>query len=785
MRVIFDIEANGLENPDQVWLVVAKDIDTNDYHIFRNLTQDDEENKRFLEFGRQVKLWVGHNALEFDLPTLSNCCGLEFPGITSVLDTLVLSRMIDYPRDGHSVESYGKEFGIEKGDYSDWSRYSKEMEDYCIRDVDITHKIYLKYLKYISNTNYNKAITLEHKFQYYVINVLHNNGFYFNSTKAIKLLAKVKEDLELLDRDILSSFLPKLKLIREVTPKATKYGTISLSSIPKVLRENIHEYTIDAPFSFCKWEPFNPSSHKQIISVLNEAGWKPEDKTKTHVETERNLSIRKRQRNRSTQVDLEIEILYNDLERLRKTGWKVNEHNLSTLPETAPPPARTLAKRILLEARRRSLTEWLGLVCLEIKIEKKSIDVLGRAIRDQMILNGVPRNKNITEKDIEKEILSCLENPTFTIKQFTPRNNEKENIILNLPTELVLKSLIRCIKHKKAVVKSVVESESSVLITVMPPEGLEDFSANPAILYLDGLKTTGFQYKIISQRIKGKFYGLGAWTHRMAHQNPNTANIPNEFDTFGNKKLLGKELRSLWCAPPKRLLVGVDAEGIQLRIFAHYIDDPEFTKSLVEGKKEDKSDPHSLNQRILGDACKTRAAAKRFIYAMLLGAGMGKLSEILGSSREETEAALQRLMDRYQGFKTLKETTIPRDGKRGFFLGLDGRAVRIPGDTQGARSHLAMSGYLQNGEAVVMKMATLKWIHLLDELDAKLVNFVHDEWQTECPNNVDIALQIAKLQADSLREVGEELNLKCPLAGSYWNDDLNDYTIHTNWSLTH
>lgn len=652
MRVIFDIEANGLENPDQVWLVVAKDIDTNDYHIFRNLTQDDEENKRFLEFGRQVKLWVGHNALEFDLPTLSNCCGLEFPGITSVLDTLVLSRMIDYPRDGHSVESYGKEFGIEKGDYSDWSRYSKEMEDYCIRDVDITHKIYLKYLKYISNTNYNKAITLEHKFQYYVINVLHNNGFYFNSTKAIKLLAKVKEDLELLDRDILSSFLPKLKLIREVTPKATKYGTISLSSIPKVLRENIHEYTIDAPFSFCKWEPFNPSSHKQIISVLNEAGWKPEDKTKTHVETERNLSIRKRQRNRSTQVDLEIETLYNDLERLRKTGWKVNEHNLSTLPETAPPPARTLAKRILLEARRRSLTEWLDLV-----------------------------------------------------------------------------------------------------------------------------KTDG--------RIHGKFYGIGAWTHRMAHQNPNTANIPNEFDTFGNKKLLGKELRSLWCAPPKRLLVGVDAEGIQLRIFAHYIDDPEFTKALVEGKKEDKSDPHSLNQSILGPACKTRAAAKRFIYAMLLGAGLGKLTEILGCSREETENALQRLMDRYQGFKVLKETTIPRDGKRGFFLGLDGRAVRIPGDTAGSRQHLAMSGYLQNGEAVVMKMATLKWIHLLDELDAKLVNFVHDEWQTECPNNVDIALQIAKLQADSLREVGEELNLKCPLAGSYWNDDLNDYTIHTNWSLTH
>ena len=96
-----------------------------------------------------------------------------------------------------------------------------------------------------------------------------------------------------------------------------------------------------------------------------------------------------------------------------------------------------------------------------------------------------------------------------------------------------------------------------------------------------------------------------------------------------------------------------------------------------------------------------------------------------------------------------------------------------------------MSGYLQNGEAVVMKRATLKWWHSLKDYDAMLVNFVHDEWQTECPNDMSIAEHIVKTQADSLRIVGEELNLKCPLAGSYWNDDLNDYTISTNWSKTH
>ena len=652
MKVIFDIEADGLEDVSHVWLVIAKDIETNEYYIFRDLTKDDKEKERFLEWSSGVTHWIGHNVLEYDFPTLHRLCGLSVPAIEHITDTLIISRMADYPRESHSIESYGIEFGKEKGKFSDWSRYSLEMEEYCLRDVDICHKVYLKYLKYILHKDYTKAINVEHCFQYYVVNTLSNNGFYFNSTKAIRLLSLVKDNLSTLDKAILTSFPPREKLIREFVPKATKYGTISLSSIPKVLRDKISEYTIGETYRYTKMEPFNPSSHKQIISILNEAGWSPEDKTKTHVDTERELSRLKYQKKRSSELDTKIKLLDNKLLELRKTGWKVNENNLSTLPPSAPEPARFLAKRILLEARRRSLTEWLDLV-----------------------------------------------------------------------------------------------------------------------------KTDG--------RIHGRFYGLGAWTHRMAHQKPNTANIPNEFDTFGNKKLLGKELRSLWCAPPKRLLVGVDAEGIQLRIFAHYINDPEFTKALVEGKKEDKSDPHSLNQRILGDACKTRAAAKRFIYAMLLGGGIGKLSEILGSSREETEAAIQRLMDRYQGFKTLKETTIPRDGKRGYFRGLDGRDVRIPGDTAGARSHLAMSGYLQNGEAVVMKLATLKWINKLPELDAKLVDMVHDEWQTECPNNLDIALKIAQMQADSLREVGEELNLNCPLAGSYWNDDTKDYTIDTNWSKTH
>src|SRR5690606_5799494 len=109
-------------------------------------------------------------------------------------------------------------------------------------------------------------------------------------------------------------------------------------------------------------------------------------------------------------------------------------------------------------------------------------------------------------------------------------------------------------------------------------------------------------------------------------------------------------------------------------------------------------------------------------YALLLGAGIGKLTEILGTDQPETERALDRLLSRYTGWATLKEEVFPKDAKRGYFIGLDGRAVRIPGDTESNRRHLAMSGYLQNGEAVCMKLATLKWHHKLAGMDSMLVN---------------------------------------------------------------
>lgn len=656
MKCVIDVEANSLVNPSVIWLVVAKDLDKGELHVFRDV-QTEEGRRDFLAFWRTVDTFVGHNWLEFDYPVIRRLLGADFelhdPASQSV-DTLVLSRLADYSRTAstdastpdsvgeappvvaakarHSVAAYGTQFGFPKIEFHDFSQYSPEMEEYCVRDVLITEKIFNLHKNYART--YWPALKLEQEFQFYVVNALQDNGFAFNKDKAERLLEKVQKELGELDVRIEAAFPPRLGLRNEVHPRITRYGTLNKGDFRFVKGGDLSEYN-GGPFSRLVWTQFNPGSHKQIVDVLHVAGWHPTDKTASHVQAERE---------RIKDLD--------KLEKLRKYGWRVNEANLETLPPDAPEAARYLAKRILLESRRRTLTEWLSLV--------------------------------------------------------GPDN-----------------------------------------------------------------------------RIHGRYFGIGAWTHRMAHQQPNTANIPNDLDTQGKKKLLGKELRSLWMAPKNRLLVGVDAEGIQLRVFAHLIDDKEFTDALVQGRKDDKTDPHSLNQRVIGRVCKSRASAKRFIYALLLGAGLWKLAQILECSEPECREALDRLLRKYTGWQRLKEEVIPRDANKGFFFGLDGRKIVIPGSTVGERKHLAMSGYLQSGEAIIMKKATLKWVNQLVKHKSLLVNLVHDEWQTESPNSMQVALLVAETQAESLRLVGEELGLKCPLAGSYYNDDIKDYTIGKSWAVTH
>lgn len=276
--------------------------------------------------------------------------------------------------------------------------------------------------------------------------------------------------------------------------------------------------------------------------------------------------------------------------------------------------------------------------------------------------------------------------------------------------------------------------------------------------------------------IHGNIIGCGTWTHRMTHNNPNMANISAKksikYHSPELNKLateLGGKLRELWIARPGRVLVGTDAEGIQLRVLAHYMNDAEFTKAVTEGNKDDETDPHSLNKTRIGRG--TRDNAKTFIYAFLLGAGDGKIAEIYSISRGEATKLKGSFINSTPGLKKLKQERIPIEASKGYTIGFDGRKIECNSE------HLMMAVYLQAGEAVIMKLAVKLAVAEVHKrrLDAHLINVVHDEMLFD--SHKDCAEEVRLICENAIYEAGVKLNLNCPMKG--------EGKIAKNWLEAH
>ena len=570
--------------------------------------------------------WIFHNGLGYDVPVLHDFFGVDIIDPARVIDTLVVSRLLNYNRQGgHSLAALGEMLGCPKIEFHDFSALTEDMVKYLRGDLRTGLKVYQHYEKYIFSERWRESLRTEHDAAWYC-HIMHENGFYFDKRTCDNLLDSIQKELYNLDVEIQKAFPPRSKLVREVTPKLTKHGTLSKTDFRWYDGTDFTPFTAGAPFSVIRFDEFNAGSPTQIVERLNEAGWKPFEKTKSHIQAERDRDREK-------------------LQHFRKTGWKVSEANLATLPPSAPKAAKSLARRILLASREGDLKEWLG------------------------------------------------------------------------------------------------------------------------------------AYRQDTGRVHGTCNPIGAWTGRAAHRNPNTANIAT------GDSLYAHEFRGLWTAAPNRLLIGVDADGIQLRIFAHYCRDDRLVDAILRGNKKDKTDIHSVNQHALGNVCKSRDHAKTYIYAFLLGAGDAKLASVLDCTLAEAKAARANFLDFYPGLKELKQEQIPSDASRGYFEGFDKRLVLCDSE------HLMLAGYLQNGEAVIMKKAMQIWWKRLskEKVPFWLVNWVHDEWQTETIDCMDTASYIAQVQAEAIRIAGEEYNVYCPLAGS-WQKEENGLmvpSVGTTWCHTH
>ena len=270
-------------------------------------------------------------------------------------------------------------------------------------------------------------------------------------------------------------------------------------------------------------------------------------------------------------------------------------------------------------------------------------------------------------------------------------------------------------------------------------------------------------------RVHGQVITTGAVTHRAAHRGPNMANIPSvphgkEGIIWKMEGMYAAECRQVFKVPEGKLLVGTDAAGIQLRVLAHYMNDPVYTEQVIDG------DIHTFNMEALGRYCKDRPTAKTFIYAFLLGAGVGKIAEILECNGGQANKSMQNFYDTLPTLKRLKSEA-SRAASMGWMKGLDGRILKIGSD------HLALSVYLQGGETVIMRLANVFWQKQAKKegINFKQCAWVHDEWQTEV--DADQAERLGEIQVQSIKDAGTFFKLNCPMDG--------EAKIGKNWLETH
>ena len=338
-----DIETDSLD-AKRIWVVAAKDVETGQAEVFKNLDTDEAEATRFKDYCSGYDKYVFHNGIGFDVPVLNRIIGHTID-VKDVVDTLVVSRMIDYNlQGGHSLNAWGKRLGLHKGDFKDFEGgLTQEMIDYCINDVEVTVKLFKKFKKVIFDRDWAKALRMEHDIQA-ICEDMTRNGFKFDEDKAEEYLGEILVRMEELEMQFHSDFPPKLVEVNRIKYRLKADGSL-YSSVTKAL-EKYPETKLQGDELLCfDWQEFNAGSTKQRIERLWEAGWNPVDKTKGHMMFEREGVV--------------------DQERERKFkfyGWMCNETNLNTLPKSAPQGARALAEWLTLEGRRSSLSEWLGCV---------------------------------------------------------------------------------------------------------------------------------------------------------------------------------------------------------------------------------------------------------------------------------------------------------------------------------------------------------------------------------------------------------------------------------------
>jgi DNA polymerase I len=273
-------------------------------------------------------------------------------------------------------------------------------------------------------------------------------------------------------------------------------------------------------------------------------------------------------------------------------------------------------------------------------------------------------------------------------------------------------------------------------------------------------------------RVHTRFDQTGTATGRLSSSNPNLQNIPIRTE-------LGREIRAAFAADKGNLILAADYSQIELRLLAHFSEDPVLIDAFRRGE-----DIHSRTaQEVFGVApfaqtSEHRRAAKVINFGIIYGLSAFGLARNLGIDQKEAAKFIAAYFERYSGVKAWLDRQVAETRITGFTRTLHGRIRPIPEITspqpnlRNFAERTAMNTPLQGTAADIIKIAMIEIDRRLpaEEFESKMILQVHDELLFEGPEKEMPRLN--KLVKQAMENVQE---LRVPLVveicvGPNWRD---------------
>ena len=273
-------------------------------------------------------------------------------------------------------------------------------------------------------------------------------------------------------------------------------------------------------------------------------------------------------------------------------------------------------------------------------------------------------------------------------------------------------------------------------------------------------------------RLHTTFGQTGTATGRLSSTNPNLQNIPIRTE-------LGREIRAAFTAEPGHVLLAADYSQIELRLLAHFSQDPLLVEAYRRG-----DDIHTLTaSQVFGVpplmvTPDHRRQAKVVNFGIVYGLSAFGLSQSLGIEPAEARRFIDAYFEKYAGVRKFREQILEDVRRTQRVTTLFGRVRPIPdinsknANLRGFAERTAVNTPLQGTAADLIKIAMIGIDAAMCErrLKSRMTLQVHDELVFEVPEaEIDAMRSLVKEQMERAHTLTVPLLVEMGV-GTNWRD---------------